>query len=98
MHSFTRRMIPLSVALLVLTWTTVAAGQDKEAQAALQLAERGATVKRADDRPGKPVVEVILKTDDLETLDLLAALSHLEGLDLRSSLIDDRGLTRLKPL
>src|SRR5687767_3439215 len=93
-----RYVVGTAAALTILTWATAAAAQDKEAKAAQQLAERGATIRRADDRPGKPVVEVVLKNDDDETLDLLASLGSLETLDLRGSAIIDPGLAKLKPL
>lgn len=72
--------------------------EQTEAIAAIE--RLGGKVKFADDRPGRPVVEIALGGTAVSDADLgrLACFPELETLSLFDSAIGDAGLAHLKPL
>ena len=72
----------------------------EQAEAIAAIEHLGGRVKYADDRPGRPVVEVALGGTAVSEADLarLACFPELETLSLFDSPIGDAGVAHLKPL
>lgn len=72
----------------------------EQAEAIAMIERLGGALKFADERPGRPVVEISLGGTQVADADLarLACFGELETLSLFDSAIGDEGLARLEPL
>src|SRR5437763_43610 len=94
-----RAMVGALLAFLLTATAGFAASKDEE-QAIAAFKKLGRTIKRDEQKPGKPAYRLTLKGLKVKDADLahLKALKHLRFLNLANTKITDKGLFYLKNL